>query len=73
MSRVPDFVLSCVRLAALTGEEQAARSALTSFSRSRMRNLTGSSACTGSGSVKRDVMCCGQFKPEQDRALDFAL
>ena len=70
MSRVPDFVLSCARLAALTGEELAARSALTSFSRSRMRYLTGSSAYANSGLVKRGVMCCGQFLPEQDRALD---
>jgi hypothetical protein len=70
MSRVPDFVLSCARLAALTGEELAGRSVLTSFSRSRMRYLTGSSACANSGSVKRGVMCCGQSKPEQDRALD---
>jgi hypothetical protein len=70
MSRVPDFILSCARLAALTGEELAARNALSSFSRSRMRYLTGSSACASSGSVKRGVMCCGQFKPEQDRAVD---
>jgi hypothetical protein len=32
--------------------------------------LTGSSAYANSGSVKRGVMCCGQFKQEQDRALD---
>jgi hypothetical protein len=35
-----------------------------------MRYLTGSSAYANSGLVKRGVMCCGQFKPEQDRALD---
>jgi hypothetical protein len=38
-----------------------------------MRYLTGSSACANSGSVKRGVMCCGQFKPEQDSAIDLGL
>jgi hypothetical protein len=59
MSRVPDFVFSCARLAALIGEELAALSPLTSFSRSRMRYLTGSCACANSDSVKRGVMCGG--------------
>lgn len=58
------------RLAALTGLELAALKALISPSRSKMRYLTGSSACASSGSRKRGVMCCGQFKPEQDRVLD---
>jgi hypothetical protein len=55
MSRVPDFVFA--RLAALIGEELAALSPLTSFCRSRMRYLTGSSAYVNSGAVKRGVMC----------------
>jgi hypothetical protein len=48
-------------------EELAARSALTLFSKSRMRCLTGSSACVNSASVKRGVMCCPQpVKVEAD-------
>jgi hypothetical protein len=35
-----------------------------------MRYLTGSNACSNSGSVKCGVICCGRFKPEQDRAPD---
>lgn len=60
-------------LAALTGLELAALNALISPSRSKMRYLTGSSACANSGSREHGVMCCRQFKPEQDRVLDVAL
>ncbi|OKO85330.1 hypothetical protein [Bradyrhizobium sp. AS23.2] len=35
-----------------------------------MRYLCGSNTCSISGSAKRCVKCCGQFKPEQDSALD---
>jgi hypothetical protein len=65
MSRIPHFVPNCARLAPLTDGVLAALSALISLSRSKMRDLTDSNACSNSGSVKRGVMCCGQFKPEQ--------
>jgi hypothetical protein len=35
-----------------------------------MRYLTGSRTCANSGSVKRGVICCAQFRPELDGALD---
>jgi hypothetical protein len=32
-----------------------------------MRYLTGSSACVNSTSVKRGVMCCGQFQSKASK------
>jgi len=68
MSFVLTLFLSRTHPVVLAGGP-AARSALTSLSSSMMRYPTGSSARANSASVKRGVMCCGQF---QSKALSWS-